>query len=519
MNRRRFLGGLGATGGALLGGSALLGACSGSSPKGGAATTTTLRSARTTPTALLDIPAASSPVSHIVVLMQENRSFDHWLGWLADDEAYLEAGRRRYGTHFTIAGDQRQRFAGANGDIATMHLPGASDETNPFRGCGHPDPGHSWSDGRAQRDDGFLAKASGNDDFALGYYRAADLPFTSKLASRFSVCDHSHASLLSSTFPNRMYLHSAQSGGQKDNSLPTDGGFGWDTIWDRLDAAQVDAAYYYSDLPVTFLWGDRLQSITHKVDEYFDACEKGTLPSVTFIDPGFIGATRTDNHPFGDIHAGERFARDVFAAFARSPHWKNGVFIHTYDEWGGFFDHVKPPVLADARASRNDAENFAQAGFRIPTVVASPYARPGSVDHTLYDHTSILRMIEWRFLGAPATGTGGAKGWSLTSRDRHANNIASTLTESPMRDLDFELDVTIPQPTPACEGQSEGLIAFSPPDEHATRPQVVPTSGGQGDSLEKTFMEQLHAAGYFERIGVDVRPCSMADRWVASHAT
>ncbi len=515
MSRRRFLGGLGATGGALLGGSALLGACSSSSPSGGgAATTTALRSATTTPTALLDVPASSSPVSHIVVLMQENRSFDHWLGWLADDEDHLEAGRRRYGSHFTIAGDQRQRFPGAHGEVATAHLPGAADETNPYRGCGHPDPGHSWSDGRAQRDHGFLAEASGNDDFALGYYQGADLPFTAQLAKRFSVCDHSHASLLSSTFPNRMYLHSAQSGGQKDNALPTDGGFAWDTIWDRLAAAQVDAAYYYSDLPVTFLWGDRLHGITRRVEEYFDACDKGTLPNVTFIDPGFLGATRTDNHPFGDIHAGERFARDVFAAFARSPHWKHGVFVHTYDEWGGFFDHVKPPLLPDARASRNDAENFGQAGFRVPTVVASPFARRGSVDHTLYDHTSILRMIEWRFLGAPPTGTGGGKGWSLTTRDRHAHDIASMLTEKADLDLGFDLDVRIPSPTPACAGESGGLAAFSPPDD-ATPSQVVPAS----TTAERTFMEQLHDTGYFERIGVDVQPCSMADRWVAPHAT
>lgn len=521
LSRRRFLGGLGATGGVLLGGG-MLPACSASSSGDAVArTTTTGARVRTTPASLLDTPASSSPITHIVVLMQENRSFDHWLGWLADDQGYLEAGRRRHGSRFTVAGRQRQHFTGADGSVATMHLPGASDETNPFRGCGHPDPGHSWNDGRAERDHGFLAEASGNDDFALGYYRAPDLPFSSLLASRFTVCDHSHASLLSSTFPNRMYLHSGQSGGQKDNALPTGGGFAWDTIWDRLAAAQVDAAYYYSDLPVTFLWGARLQGVSHKVEDYFDACEKGTLPSVTFVDPGFLGATRTDNHPFGDVHAGERFARDVFAAFARSDHWGHGVFIHTYDEWGGFFDHVRPPVLPDARASTNDAENFGQAGFRIPTVVASPYARPGSVDHTLYDHTSILRLIEWRFLGAPATGSGGTKDWSLTTRDRQANNIASSLVAQPDHDIGFDLDVAVPAPTPACAGESEGLIAFSPPDTSETASPLtpVPASTGRGDTPEQTFMEQLQSAGYFEEIGVDVAPCSMADRWVAPTAS
>ena len=81
----------------------------------------------------------------------------------------------------------------------------------------------------------------------------------------------------------------------------------------------------------------------------------------------------------------------------------------TYDEWGGFFDHVAPPILPDLRASANDEENFGQAGFRVPTVLASPYARPGFVDHTQYDHTSILRFLEWRFLGAPPRGPGASR--------------------------------------------------------------------------------------------------------------
>src|SRR4029077_15827876 len=102
--------------------------------------------------------------------------------------------------------------------------------------------------------------------------------------------------------------------------------------------------------------------------------------------------------------------------------------VLTYDEWGGFFDHVAPPMLPDARKSANDADNFAQAGFRVPTVLASPRARPGFVDHTLYDHTSVLRFLEWRFLGAPPRGPGASNAkWFLTPRDRHANNLGETL--------------------------------------------------------------------------------------------
>ena len=121
------------------------------------------------------------------------------------------------------------------------------------------------------------------------------------------------------------------------------------------------------------------------------------------------------------------------------------MFILTYDEWGGFFDHVRPPVFADDRTSENDQENFGQAGFRVPTILASPYARPGFVDHRLYEHTSILRFIEWRFLGAPPEGPG-ADGdtWFLTKRDRHANNIGASLTPEA-----FDLETNLSPPTPS----------------------------------------------------------------------
>lgn len=505
IDRRHFLAGLGATGaalgGAALGGAALLGSCSssGDASEKGAPTTVTRTSTRTTPTRLLDLPASSTPITNIVVLMQENRSFDHWYGWLADDDTYREAGKRRYGSHFDVAGDQRRHFTGADGEVATTRLTRSADQTDPYRGCGFADPGHSWEAGRAQRDHGFLAPGSGNDTFALGYYTGADLPFSGAFASRFGVCDHSFASLLASTFPNRMYLHAAQSDGRNDNTLPTGDGLGFTTIWDRLTAAGVSCAYYYSDLPVTFLWGDQLRSVSHPIEQFFDACEHGTLPSVTFVDPGFLGATRTDNHPMGDIHAGERFARDVFSAFARSAHWAKGVFISTYDEWGGFFDHVAPPVLADDRASSDDAVNFGQAGFRVPTVVASPFVPRGSVDHTVYDHTSILRFIEWRFLGAPATGTSGS-GWWLTERDRNAANIASSLVTDADADLDLDLDTKIPAATPACAGDDGGFVAFSPAD-------AAPTTG-------PSDMERLVASGWFDRFGLEIRPSAMASRWV-----
>lgn len=487
-DRRQFLKTAGLATGAMASG-LLLGDCASSRPRS--------RGRTSSPEPLLDRPASSSPIDHVVIVMQENRSFDHWLGWLAADHDYVDGGRRRYGGGFAIDGRQHQRFRGPHGPVATDHLPTMAGEANPWRGCGHPDPGHSWDEGRAERDHGFLSRGSGNDDFALGYYRGDDLPFTCQLAKRFMVCDRSFASVLGSTFPNREYLHSAQSGGLKDNTLPPATGFGWETIWDRLRKAGVSAGYYSTDLPVTFLWGPRLAPISHKVDEYFERAKAGTLPQVSMVDPGFLSGSRTDNHPFGDIRAGERFARDVFAAFAASPHWRHGAFFLTYDEWGGFFEHVKPPTFADDRASAVDAENFGQAGFRVPTIVASPYAPRGSVDHRRYDHTSILRFLEWRFLGAPAEGPGGRQRWWLTTRDRHAANLGRALVTVADRDLGFDTNVQIGSPSAACPGEAGGLGAAYHPDPR----------GPFDDALDR---------GTVEAAGADPTPSAMAGRWVTA---
>lgn len=446
--------------------------------------------------ALLGRPAASSPIGHVVVLMMENRSFDHWIGWLATDAAWLAAGRSRYGKAFGVDANQHQQF------------PDVAGESSPARGCGHPDPGHSWTAGRAQRDGGFLAPKSGNDAYALGYYDAGDLPFTAALAKRFTVCGNSHASLLGPTFPNRMYLHSAQSGGNMTNAFPPPGGFGWETIWDRLAAASVPARYYSTDFPITALWGSRLGGISHPVADFFTDCAAGSLPAVSFVDPGFVGATRTDNHPHGDIHAGERFARDVFAAFARSRHWAEGLFVLTYDEWGGFFDHVAPARFTDDRASADDATNFGQGGFRVPTVLASPFAARGGVDHTTYDHTSILRFLEWRFLGAPAAGPGpaGPASWALTQRDRNATNIGSSLVLRPDLSPDFDLAVPVPDPSPACPGPPDGISYRSPDTAAAT--------GGQRGGTREVSFEDLVTSGWAERAGIHIRPSPMVDQWV-----
>jgi phospholipase C len=483
MDRRTFL-----RGAAALGGVAAAG--------GG------LRSAfASTPSPLLSLPAKQAPLDTIVILMMENRSFDHYFGWLATDESYVDAGRGRYGAEFAVDGANHQTYASPDGVAhATYHLNGQSVREDPTRGCGHPDPGHGWDQGRAQRDGGFLAAGTGNDIFAAGYFEEADLPVYGPLARAFTTFDHYHAAIMSSTYPNRLYLLSAQTDGQKDPPLPIDQlGFKWPSIHDRLTSAGVSWANYAQDIPTALFFGARQLHGVRPLADFFADAAAGRLPRVSFVDPGFMSGYRTDDHPVGDHRLAQAFVGNVFRAFHASPQWRRGAMIVTYDEWGGFFDHVRPPVVPDDHASAVDEDNFGQVGFRVPTLLLSPFARPGYVDHNLYDHTSVLRFLEWRFLGAPAEGPGGGKWW-LTTRDRYANNLGASLSSLPGADVHLDPTALVPDVSLACDGRVFQDVPGADDVEKALFPQPQPYAVGTSS------MEAMADSGYLDRLGYTVRP-------------
>jgi phospholipase C len=406
------------------------------------------------------------PIDTFVVLMMENRSFDHYLGWLPG------ADGRQAGLSFTDANGQA---------FATRRL------TPDWQGCGHPDPDHSWEGGRTQLDggscDGFL-RSGDNDVFAISYYAEGDLGFIQDAAKSATAFDRFHCSLMGSTLPNREYMHSAQSYGNVDNSLPPQTehttGFPDTTIWAALDKVSVPARYFYNDVPVTALWGaDRLARSSGPVTEYYERCAAGTLPNVSFVDPNFGGSVGEgpglsgDEHPHGDVRTGQAFMADVVHAFMESPQWKRGALFIVYDEWGGFFDHVAPPRVPDIRNDPDINKDYGLMGFRIPAVALSPYLRRGHVAHGRFGFESILKMIEYRF-GIPP----------LTRRDAYAQNIA--------RAFDWR-----------------GKPRLVPPE--LPRPESVVSvacaSGGDASLRAKDHdMLELVTSGYLERLGFDYKP-------------
>ncbi len=337
-----------------------------------------------------------SGIEHVVLVMMENRSFDHILGWLPG------ANGRQSGLSFVAPDGTRHK---------TFHQ-------RQLDGCGFKDPDHSYTGGRIQyndgRMDGFLTDER-NDSFAISYYKPHDRPFMSRLARHYTTCDRYFCSILGPTFPNRIFQHA----GQTDRLSNTTTVSQLPTIWDRLNRpGGPTGRYYYSDLPVVGLWGSKYTSIASPLSKFMSDAAAGTLPSVSYVDPSFLGennATANDDHPLCDLRAGDSFLSQLFHAVASGPGWANTVFIINYDEWGGFYEHVRPhrvtagvPIGADPHTGIDqdlDAAGRVLTGFRVPCIIASPFARSrshgGSVAHGFYDHTSVLKLIEWRWGLAP----------------------------------------------------------------------------------------------------------------------
>ncbi|CAN5710579.1 alkaline phosphatase family protein [soil metagenome] len=445
--------------------------------------------------------------------MMENRSFDHYFGWYPGADGLLDN-----------SGDIASRSVlDLNGDAVPLSYWGAGEGgLNRFTADGRPggvDPSHGWTGGRTTfnggRMDGFLQEEdNANDPYVMSYYLADDIPVLASMAREFTVHDRYFPSLLASTFPNREYLHSATSGGVTNNDFPgmdsaadaSDDdatietpsnvvqGFPWLTIWDRLEAAGVDWGYYFNDLPVIALWGDRflLGSLANKVkpiEQFYADAAAGTLPNVYFLDPDFVNDQNgNDDHPFADIRAGQAFIGDTYHAVRTGPQWPSSAFFVTYDEWGGFYDHVAPPRVRDDRGNRSDIDtDFGQLGFRVPTVTCSPWSPKGQISSRTYDHTSILKFIEYRFGLAP-----------LTMRDASAANIGEVLDVSdPDRPPNPGGGEAVPKPDPPClalpgeppdsddpSGPGNGLSrAYDPPylyEPVCDRAPAGPGGGGAG---------------------------------------
>ncbi|MBI2383289.1 MAG: alkaline phosphatase family protein [Gammaproteobacteria bacterium] len=371
-----------------------------------------------------------SGIDFIVQVMMENRSFDHMLGWVPGSDG-IQAGLK---------------FKNVEGQmIDTFHL--AADPAYGYQGCGWADPNHSYEAGRVHLNDGRMDgwlltdDTAGNpaDKFPVGYYLEKDVPFYAGAARHFTICDRYFHGILSQTFPNRMYIHAGTTD-RTTNTLP------WaqqapstlETIWDRLAAKGVSGRNYFHDLPTPGLWGDKYKGILAPFHQFLADAELGRLPAVSYIDPFFgasvgespLGVSR-DDHPQADIRDGQVLLAQIYDALRNGPNWDRTLMIVTYDEWGGFFDHVVPPV---GPVSADEAKfNDGRLGFRTPCAILGPRARRGHVSNIQFDPNSVINLIAWRFGLDP-----------LSVRANWSNNMALALDFANAPNADAP-DFAVPQ--------------------------------------------------------------------------
>ena len=370
-------------------------------------------------------------VDHVVVLMQENRSFDHLLGYLS-----LEGGRDDVDG---LAPGMKNVHAGR--DYPIRHL----DDTRLRPGQNPCHGGVCVARQMANDMGGFVAEYAtdhpGDPDpgVVMGYYDGADLPVYDHLAREFAVCDRWFCSVPGATWPNRLYAAAGRADGSLDNRTPI-------PLYDvpsfprQLDAAGVSWRWYYHDVPTLrlidrryrFAFGAFASFEQRRFGEpktFLDAVAAGDLPAVCWIDPNFTDVTQigprrsNDDHPPADVRNGQELVLKIYHALATSALWKTSLLVVVYDEHGGLFEHVPPPQAAGGDA------RFRGYGPRVPALVVSPWVERGVVSHVPFDHTSIVRTILERFCRRPDGSVP-----EMGPRVAAARHLGSLLTRGSPRD-------------------------------------------------------------------------------------
>jgi phospholipase C len=347
-------------------------------------------------------------IEHIVVLMMENHSYDDHFGML------------KRGDGFKLGTDGLPIDANLYTDgnlLKAFHMPSTCQL--------HGSPSQSWDPSHTAYDnglnDGFVL---GSGPVAMGYWDSTDIPYYYGLAQTFPVADRWFSSVLAQTYPNRRFMMAGTAAGIVSTTTaallappPPNG-----TIFDRLAAHKISWKNYYSSLPSVAIIPAVLKKYpkhTAKATQFITDAAAGKLPSFSIVDPDFGHQSEEDPQ---DIRQGERFAAAVINAAMHGKAWSKTLLIFTYDEHGGYYDHVAPPAaikpddIPPEIVPSDLPGGYDRYGFRVPAVIVSPYARRNYISHVVHDHTSILKLVETKW-NLPA----------MTFRDANASNLLDSL--------------------------------------------------------------------------------------------
>jgi phospholipase C len=380
------------------------------------------------------------PFDHLVVVMMENHSFDNLLGGLSRTRSDVD------GLTFDGTGAATNTNPSPSGGVVAAHaLKDTSQAQNVTQSW---QATHEQIGGGAM--DGFVKSAKGTDE-PMGYYTPEVLPFAYSLAETYTLANRWFCSLPGPTYPNRRFLLAGTAFGGTETGghailtaleKPPPAG----TIFDRLSHQKLSWRNYFTDIPMSLVMPRTLleHPDRHRLHhEFLEDCKAGTLPAVSFVDPAVgalssiarsvdvlprplkdllerLGPTETEEDP-GDMYYGERWAHEIVEAVVRSPAWPRTLLIYTYDEHGGYYDHVPPPAVIvpddiEPQLPAGQSGAYDSYGPRVPAIVVSSYSRPGGVTDVVHDHTSVLATIEHKW-NLPA----------LTDRDANAATVMDFL--------------------------------------------------------------------------------------------
>lgn len=367
------------------------------------------RVARAAPSA-----ASLSDIDHIIVLMKENRSFDHYFGTLAGVRGFDDAHNVPFVNGRSVF--HQPDPASPSGYVLPFHLDTRRTSAQLLRPLSHAWKAlhASWNGGRM---DGWIpvhrAINGGDAPLTMGYFTREDLPFYYALADAFTVCDGYHASIMGPTHPNRFYLMTGTIDPHGDHGGPALGNkgrrYGWETYPERLERAGISWRIYherndfncnvckyfvrYQDAAATSsLHENALRN--RPFAELLNDLRTGNIPQVSWIVP----PSNLSEHPKYLPAAGENHTRQVLMALWSNPKlWARTALILNYDENDGLFDHVPPPVPEPGTPDEFVRNAPIGLGFRVPCLVISPLSRGRYVCSETFDHTSVLRLIETRY--------------------------------------------------------------------------------------------------------------------------
>jgi len=383
-------------------------------------------------------PVVNSPIKHVVLLMLENRAFDHYFGW-ASEEMGVDGltGNEKLPTS-TKEKDPKWVNVSKNAPYINVCDPchGLPCTTQKIFGQKQVDSGHLVNSSMI----GFVEEESSHDSYCnvVDMFTIDKIPVVSTLAKEFAIMDRFFCSVPGPTWPNRMFQLCATSSGQTETGVwyhdEVGHLFPTRTIFDQVEENNMTWRNYHNDTP----WELFLEKIafSHEevrpMGEFFRDAAEGRLPEFAWLNPSSgmdleTGLGSNDQHPDHDVRVGEMFIKDIYEAVRNSPQWNETLFIITYDEHGGFFDHVSPPAAPpplDHEKSYPDKFDFDRLGVRIPVVLASPWIPKGTVissppeqmkrfENSEYDATSILSTAR-RLLGIPNEFLSERDAWSAS---------------------------------------------------------------------------------------------------------